>query len=206
VLDIENVSCLSLRNVSFSVGSRECVAVTGKSGAGKSLLLRSLADLDPNDGDVKLDGQSRNAMAAPDWRSQVVYVPAESGWWADDVGGHFDDREAATGLLHRMQLPADCLDWPVSRLSTGERQRLALVRAMVLAPKVMLLDEPTSGLDPDTALRAEAVLHERLADGGAIILVSHDPAQAERLASRRLHIEGGDVIEMPTSRDEGGGG
>lgn len=204
MLDIDNISCLSLTNVSFSVGAGECVAVTGKSGAGKSLLLRSLADLDPNDGDVKLDGRSRNAMAAPDWRRQVVYVPAESGWWADDVGSHFEDREAATGLLHRMQLPPDCLDWPVSRLSTGERQRLALVRAMVLAPKVMLLDEPTSGLDPDTALRAEAVLHERLSGGGAIILVSHDPAQAKRLASRRFHIEDGDVVEM--SADGGGGG
>jgi len=196
VLEIDAITCRNLTPVSFTLEAGDAAAVTGTSGAGKSLFLRAVADLDPNDGAVRLNGQSRNAMAAPQWRRRVVYVPAESGWWADHVGGHFDDRDAATGLLHRLQLPSDCLDWPVARLSTGERQRLALARAMVLAPKVLLLDEPTSGLDFETTLRVEAVLHEKLADGAAILFVSHDREQAERFGQRRFHIEGDRLTEV----------
>jgi len=201
MLEIAGLTCRSLANVACVIEPGEAVAVSGISGAGKSLLLRAIADLDPNDGDVHLDGHSRNAMPAPRWRRQVIYVPADSGWWADYVGEHFEDGAAATGLLHRLQLPADCLDWPVARLSTGERQRLALARAMTLAPRVLLLDEPTSGLDPETTLRVEAVLHERLADGAMILFVSHDPAQAERFGQRHLRVENGALRVAP-----GGGG
>ena len=198
MLQVENLSCRNLAPVSFTVDAGESVAVTGASGAGKSLLLRSLADLDPNDGEIFLDGRARSAMPAPAWRRRVVYVPAESGWWADHVGPHFAARDAAAGFLHRLQLPAECMEWPVARLSTGERQRLALVRAMVLAPTVMLLDEPTSGLDHETTLRVEGVLHERLTGAAAIIFVSHDKAQADRFGRRRLHIEDGVIEEVPT--------
>jgi len=59
------------------------------SGAGKSLLLRAIADLDPNEGTVKLDGMLREAVPAPHWRSQVTYVAAEPGWWGDTVQEHF---------------------------------------------------------------------------------------------------------------------
>lgn len=195
MLEIAGLTCRSLTDVHLHVRDGEAVAVSGASGSGKSVFLRAIADLDPSDGEVRLDGQARSAMAAPTWRRRVVYVPAESGWWADRVGDHFDGTEAATGLLHRLQLPADCIHWPVARLSTGERQRLALARAMALAPRVLLLDEPTSGLDPETTLRVEAVLHDRLADGAAIIFVSHDPDQARRFGQRRLRIQDGTLRE-----------
>ena len=196
LLEIDAITCLTLAPVSFDLAAGECATVSGASGSGKSLFLRAVADLDPNDGDVRLVGQSRNAMAAPTWRRQVVYVPAESGWWADDVGSHFPDRDAAAGFLKRLELSTDCFNWPVARLSTGERQRLALIRAMVLAPRVMLLDEPTSGLDPDTTLRVEGLLHEILANGAAMIVVSHDRAQARRLGHRRFQIADGKLAEL----------
>jgi len=199
MLDVAGLCCRALSDVNVTVEAGEAVAVSGASGAGKSLFLRAIADLDPNDGDVRLDGRSRNAMAASAWRKMVVYVPADSGWWADHVADHFESAEAAAGLLHRLQLPAACTDWPVARLSTGERQRLALARAMVLAPRVLLLDEPTSGLDPETTLRVEAVLHERLADGAAVIFVSHDPAQARRFGRRQMHIDKGVLHEAPAA-------
>ena len=196
MLEIAGLTCRSLADVDVTVHDGEAVAVSGTSGAGKSLFLRAIADLDPGGGDVKLDGQSRNAMPAPAWRRRVVYVPAESGWWADHVGPHFNDGAAVAGLLHRLQLPAECMDWPVARLSTGERQRLALARALDLAPRVLLLDEPTSGLDPETTLRVEAALRERLADGAIILFVSHDPAQAARFGQRHLRIEDGAIREQ----------
>jgi ABC-type iron transport system FetAB ATPase subunit len=176
-----------------------CIGITGASGAGKSLLLRMIADLDPNDGEVFLDGAARSTMAAPVWRGKVVYVPAESGWWADLVVTHFPKPrlEAARALAARLGLPADLIDGPVARLSTGERQRLALIRALAAAPRVLLLDEPTSALDPDGAGRIEQILTERMAQGCAVILVTHDPAQAIRLAGRRYVMAAGRLEAAP---------
>src|ERR1019366_6852366 len=73
----------------LSLGRGGCVGGTGPSGSGKSLFLRMIADLDPNEGEVFLDGVARSTMTAPAWRRQVVYVPAESGWWTDHIIDHF---------------------------------------------------------------------------------------------------------------------
>lgn len=97
-----------------------------------------------------------------------------------------------------MGIGAEALAWPIARLSTGERQRLALCRALALAPRVLLLDEPTSALDHATTLLVEAVLRARLTDGVGIILVTHDPAQAGRMAIRRLVLRGGALAEQAT--------
>ncbi|MFQ5954115.1 MAG: ATP-binding cassette domain-containing protein, partial [Kiloniellales bacterium] len=137
----------------------------------------------------------REALDAPAWRRQVTYVAAVSAWWADRVGPHFDDWDAARPILKALGLAADALDWTVARLSTGERQRLALARALVLQPRVLLLDEPTAALDVDATTAVEAVLKDRLQDGVAILLVSHDIAQARRLARRQFRVEAGVLRE-----------
>ena len=174
----------------------ECVAISGPSGAGKSLLLRMIADLDPNQGEVALDGRPRAGFSAPDWRRHVVYCPAESGWWAPVVAAHLPPaRHAAwAALAERLGLDPALLDGPVARLSTGERQRLALSRALLADPAVLLADEPTGPLDPDNTARVEALLAERLAAGMALLLVTHDEAQAARLAARRLRLEAGRLV------------
>ena len=196
MLSVHALRCRGLAPAAFDLAAGECVAVSGPSGAGKSLLLRALADLDPNEGDVRLDGVPRAAVPAPLWRRRVAYVPAESGWWADAVGAHFRDWSAALPLLGPLGLPAACRAWPVLRLSTGERQRLALARALALRPRVLLLDEPTSGLDPGARDAVERIVAGRLRDEGAGALwVTHDAAQAGRVASRRLVVEGGRVAE-----------
>jgi ABC-type multidrug transport system ATPase subunit len=165
--------------------------VLGPSGAGKSLFLRAIADLDPALGEVSLDGRSRASMPAPQWRRQVALVPTESGWWADIVHQHFTDTDRLRPLLDQVGLPADAFDWPVGRLSSGERQRLALLRALQSEPRVLLLDEPTSALDRETTLRVEALLRQQLEAGRAILLATHDLEQANRLASARLSIRKG---------------
>jgi phosphate-transporting ATPase len=192
---VDHLSRQGLEPVSFSLRAGECVALQGPSGAGKSLLLRGLADLDPCEGRVTLDGVERNDMAAPDWRRQVAYVPAEAGWWAATVGGHFDDWTAALPLAAELGLPDDACDWPVAQASTGERQRLALIRALIRSPRVLLLDEPTSGLDAAAVKSVEAMIGARRAGGVAVLWVSHDSAQAGRVATRRLAIEQGRVRE-----------
>ena len=147
-----------LLDASFDLADGEAIAVQGPSGAGKTLLLRAIADLDPSDGGVFLDDTARDQMLAPQWRAKVVYVPAEPGWWAETVAGHFSDWGEARQLAVSLGLPEECGDWPIERLSTGERQRLALVRALVLRPRVLLLDEPTSGLDPDSSEAVEQLI------------------------------------------------
>lgn len=179
----------------LQVADGECVAIMGPSGAGKTRLLRAIADLDPNRGEVTADGIERARVSAPAWRRMVGYLPAESGWWADTVGAHFPDRNGCRALLAEMRLPADVLDWPVLRLSSGERQRLALARALVRAPRALLLDEPTGALDEEARTAVEAILHRQLAAGTSMLVVTHDQSQADRLAARIVRVANGRLCE-----------
>ncbi len=191
LLRVRSLARQGLADASFALEAGRCLAISGASGSGKTLLLRAIADLDPNHGEVLLAGQRRSAMPAPRWRRRVVYVAAEAGWWADGVGAHFQGHQAASALLAELGLPEDALGWAVMRLSTGERQRLALARAVALAPDVLLLDEPTSGLDPEATRAVEALLRRELARGAALILVSHDVEQVARLGDRRMEMMDG---------------
>src|SRR5207237_896117 len=97
VLQVRDLRTSILKRVSFTLSAAECIAVKGPSGAGKTLLLRAIADLDPNQGVVTLDGRDRSTIAAPEWRRLVGYVPAEPGWWAETVGEHFREWQADRG-------------------------------------------------------------------------------------------------------------
>jgi ABC-type iron transport system FetAB ATPase subunit len=196
VLEVQGLTRPGIVPFSLRVEAGECVALSGPSGAGKTLLLRAIADLDPCFGAVALDGVDRDTMSAPRWRQSVGYLAPESGWWEDGVGAHFPDRDRATALLPALGLPLEALDWQVQRLSTGERQRLALARLLLVGPKVMLLDEPTSGLDPDSAALVEGLLTQRLDDGAAIILVTHAAEQMQRMAARHFRMEMGRLSEV----------
>src|ERR1700755_683667 len=85
-----------------------CAAITGPSGSGKSLFLRMIADLDPNEGEVWLNGRARASIPSPEWRKQRTYVAAESGWWADRALEPFaaTRRTEAAGLSARLGLRA----------------------------------------------------------------------------------------------------
>jgi UDP-glucose/iron transport system ATP-binding protein len=138
-------------------------------------------------------GRERAATAPTEWRRNAIYVAAESGWWADRVIEHFPPGRVGEieRLAARLGLAADLLQAPVAQLSTGEKQRLALVRALLLNPAVLLLDEPTGPLDQESVARVEALLHERIAAGIAVLLVTHDTSQAERLALHRYGMRAG---------------
>jgi ABC-type iron transport system FetAB ATPase subunit len=196
MLSVRDLASAVLGPVSLEVAAGECVAVRGASGAGKSLLLRAIADLDPNEGDVALNGVTRNDMPAHAWRRQVALVPAESGWWADIVGEHFIAAPADMGLLEALGLAAEALDWTVARLSSGEKHRLAILRALSLRPKALLLDEPSASLDETSTERLEAVLQEQSAQGFPVLLVTHDAAQAGRLGARVITMAGGRIADQ----------
>jgi ABC-type iron transport system FetAB ATPase subunit len=168
----------------------ECLAITGPSGAGKSLFLRMVADLDPSQGEAFLDGIERRTLPAPAWRRKVVYSAAEPGWWHERVADHFPGEAMgfARAMAPRLALDPALLDGQVVQLSTGERQRAALIRALALLSPVLLLDEATGALDEDSTVLVENVLRERLADGVTIAMVTHSAAQAARLGHRQLRM------------------
>ena len=195
MLSVRNLSRPGLEPVSFDLAAGECIALRGPSGAGKSLLMRALADLDPNDGEVRLGEQARHEIPAPQWRCLVGYVPAEPGWWSERLAEHFLDWDSQAGPARRLKVSAEASDRPVSRLSTGECQRLALLRALERNPKVLLLDEPTGPLDEEATAAVEAMLREKQGNGLAILWVTHDRRQAARIADRRFQIERGRLTE-----------
>ena len=189
-LAVEGLKSALAGPFTLEVAPGAVLAISGASGAGKSLFLRMVADLDPNAGEVSLAGVSRASLPANQWRRRIPYVAAESGWWAQSVHDHFapDQLDRARSLAERLGVGAAPFDGPVDRLSTGERQRLALVRAFILDPPALLLDEPTGPLDPVSVGKVEAFLLERLAAGAVIVMVSHDPAQGARLGARRMRM------------------
>jgi putative ABC transport system ATP-binding protein len=159
----------------FAVAAGECLCISGASGSGKTLLLRAIADLDPSDGRVYLGDEERFSMSAPEWRRRVGYLPAESAWWAETVGEHFPQYELE--FLGELGFDPAVLGRRVTRLSTGERQRLALLRQLSTTPQALLLDEPTASLDPANTERIEALLGRyRQETGAAVVWVSHDPS------------------------------
>ena len=193
-LRLEGLCTHHVGPVDLVVEAGECVSLSGASGAGKSLLLRAIADLDPHGGSVWLDERRCDSCPAPEWRRQVGLLPAESRWWRERVGEHMGELEP--GWLERLGFSSDVLEWQVRRCSSGERQRLALLRLLANHPRALLLDEPTASLDPASAQRMEALLEEyRLQRGAAVLWVSHDPDQMLRVASRHFELRNGSLID-----------
>ena len=182
------MSVPGLPNLSFEVVEGECLAIEGPSGSGKTRLLRAIADLDPVPGYVHLDGIERSEMTGPAWRRHVRYASAEPAWWGSTGREHFPDSSRLERLLSAVALDIGHLDRPITSLSTGERQRLGLVRALADEPRVLLLDEPTSALDSTSAAMAEELIRFQLLAGRIVLLVSHDAAQIARRAHARLQL------------------
>lgn len=193
ILSIRHLSAAGVSARDLTLETGECIALSGPSGSGKTRLLRAIADLDEGQGALLLDGRSRDAIDAPQWRRAVTLLPAESAWWFPRVGDHGSEWPADT--LAALGFGTEVLDWQVARLSSGERQRLALARALAIRPRVLLLDEPTANLDADNTRQTERLLAAWREDtGGGILWVSHDTAQRERVAARQRRLLAGELI------------
>ena len=194
LFDVSNLKRTGMPPVSLSLSAGELVCLSGPSGAGKTLLLRALADLDVNQGEVSLDGISREQLTPMAWRRQVGYLPAESRWWGSTVGEHFE--RVDNQQLSSLGFDTAVSDWRVERLSSGERQRLALARLLANRPRVLLLDEPTANLDPDNIRRVEQLVKEYLAEQQAACLwVTHTRDQIARIADRELDLDASGLQE-----------
>lgn len=184
-LEVKEISFHDQGPYSFTLAGGKTLGLSGQSGIGKTQLLRAVADTIPHRGEVFLNGTLCCEIDAPRWRSMVSLVPAESAWWFDTVGLHF--KNFSSGLLPQwleyLGFSDDVFNWRISRLSTGEKQRLALLRNLEKLPKVLLLDEPSSALDNHHTQLLEGLLQQYQAQyGTAIVWISHDLEQLNRVS------------------------
>lgn len=194
-LIVTDLSFLTMGPFSLNVAPGETVGIRGPSGAGKTLLLRAIADLDPHSGRVAFDGIACEAIPASQWRKRVGLLPAESQWWHDRVGPHFN--HVGDDLLEAVGFDREVLTWTITRLSVGERQRLGLIRLLDRTPEALLLDEPTANLDPENTERVEALIRDyRDKHHAPVLWVSHSRNQQERVANRQ-HILTDGKLEDP---------
>jgi putative ABC transport system ATP-binding protein len=162
-------------------------AIVGPSGSGKTTLLRLLNRLDdPDAGEVLLDGRNVKDYDVLELRRRVqlvgqVPVPF-AGTVAENVGPEWED------LLPRVGLVAVVAQRPADVLSVGEAQRMCLARALARRPEALVLDEPTSALDTASKGGIERLIRSLADDGLTIVMVTHDPRQAEELADRILEV------------------
>jgi ABC-type iron transport system FetAB ATPase subunit len=142
---------------------------------------------------VFLDDVESQTVDAPQWRKMMGLLPAESQWWYDTVGPHF---RAAPDGLHELGFDDDVMRWTTSRLSTGERQRLALLRLLANHPRALLLDEPTASLDRENVSQAEKMIAcYRDETDAPVIWVTHDSRQGKRIADRHFELDDNMLIE-----------
>ena len=196
-----------LDGLALSVAAGEWLAIVGASGAGKSTLLNLLGGLDtPSTGEVSVAGQSLSRMSENErsqWRNQRLgfvfqmhhllpeFTALESVAMPARIGGApKQEAEAkAKALLEQLGL-AERLNHRPAALSGGERQRVAIARALVNEPPCVLMDEPTGNLDPDTAEQVLAAMSALRARDTAFVVVTHDPAIAQRM-DRQLTLANG---------------
>jgi putative ABC transport system ATP-binding protein len=198
---------LALQGVSLAIRGGEVVAVTGPSGSGKSTLLACLAGLDePDGGVVRVDGE-RLSRRSEEERARVRSRRIGMLFQQANLVGHLSvtdnvalaqrlaDSTTAPGwraeVLQRCGLAARAHARP-GQLSGGELARAGLAVALANDPKVLLADEPTGELDTVTAQRVLQLLHDRAAEGAAVLIVTHSPEVAA-MSHREIRLRDGRV-------------
>ncbi len=196
-------------NVSFSLSGSQCVCLDGPSGSGKSTLLRQLTALTWSpDATRRLAGKTYRGAELPAWRSQVCLIaqdaPMIRGSVLENISFPFRQRagwdkefakQNAQELLDIVGLGEVPLDQDATHLSGGERHRLALVRALIWDPPVLVADEVLSGLDPEAVEACLGLLIDfSKRQDKLLICVLHDPALCLK-ADRRLHLRDGRLEE-----------
>jgi D-methionine transport system ATP-binding protein len=211
ILELEDVSTVTatqgkylVQNISFRAINNDCLGVIGASGAGKTTLLRLINRLiSPNQGKIYLDRQDISTIAPQKLRRQIVLLPQETSLLGDRV------REAIAYPLQlqkltpaeidrriafwqeQLHLPDAWLDRTELQLSGGQKQVVAMARALVMQPQILLLDEPTSALDLG---RARQLLGAIKNTGTTVLFVSHQWELIKEFCNRVLYFDRGRLI------------
>jgi ABC-2 type transport system ATP-binding protein len=201
---------VALDGVSFVMEKGETVAILGQNGSGKSTLVRLLSTLLlPDGGYARVLGH--DVLAEPRAvRRLVNRVSVEASFFkkmsaAENLGyaaryygmTSAETRGKIPAILERVGFPPDRRDEPMEALSRGMQQKVALARALLTSPVVLLLDEPTTGLDPRSKLEVQEFIREiRETHDSTILLCTHDLAEAETLAERVGILDRGQLLAL----------
>jgi ABC-2 type transport system ATP-binding protein len=205
---------VALAEMSFTVARGECVAVLGQNGSGKSTLVRLLSTLLlPDGGFARVFGHDvvRDERAV---RAVVNRVSVEASFFkrmsaAENLSyaarfyglGRAHTRRRIPEILERVGFPVERSSAPMEDLSRGMQQKVALARALLTSPTLLLLDEPTTGLDPRAKLEVQDFIREvRRTHDTTTLLCTHDMAEAETLADRVGILDGGVLLALEDSR------
>ncbi len=199
----------ALDGLSLCIDAGEFIAVKGPSGSGKSTLLMTIAGMaQPTDGRVEVDGADVYALsgqARAKFRAEhigfvfqmfylVPYLSVLENVLLPTLSGAVSNaHDRARELLDRFGMAGRIRHKP-AELSTGERQRTAMARALLRSPKLILADEPTGNLDPENAAEVMGYLGEFHQAGGTVIVVTHDAATEEH-AQRTVLLQDGRIVE-----------
>jgi ABC-2 type transport system ATP-binding protein len=204
---------VALDDISFAIARGECVAVLGQNGSGKSTLVRLLSTLLlPDGGSASVFGNDvvRDERAV---RRVVNRVSVEASFFkrmsaAENLAyaarfyglGPSHTRRRIPEILERVGFPTDRASAPMEDLSRGMQQKVALARALLTSPTLLLLDEPTTGLDPRAKLEVQAFIREvRSEHDTTTLLCTHDMTEAETLADRVGILDGGRLLALEES-------
>ncbi len=205
IIQLSNVAMsfgdrILFENFNLVINHNEIVGLTGSSGCGKSTILRIVVDLlTPKSGNIIVLGKPIEDWDPRDLRRNVILVPQESQMfpgtvrdnlvWGLSKHGELIDDGPLYEILREVRLDSLKLDDDSFNLSGGEKQRIAIARALVMNPKALLLDEPTASLDEEAALAVENVLNDVIRKRKiGILIVTHNKEQAHRFTSRIIEI------------------
>ncbi len=190
-----------LKDISLTIDNNKITALMGHNGAGKSLLIRVLHGiLTPQSGQVEWNGQPVEDIKVRKRQSMVFQKPV---LLRRSVAANIDYVLALRKLSSKtrrdelLQIAglSEKAKQQARSLSGGEQQRLAIARALATNPEVLLMDEPTANLDPQATSRIESLIHQASEQAIKIILVTHDLAQAQRVADDVIFLDNGNVAE-----------
>ncbi len=201
---------VALHELTFSIARGECVAVLGQNGSGKSTLVRLLSTLLLGDGgDARVFGHdvfseprsvrrlvNRVSVEASFFKKMsstenLSYAARFYGMTPSETG------ERIPEILRRVGFPEDRRHESMESLSRGMQQKVALARALLTSPVLLLLDEPTTGLDPRSKLEVQDFIREvRSSHDATILLCTHDLAEAEALADRIGILDRGELLAL----------
>ncbi len=202
-LNLSSISPNFSQQFNFSVPAGSCLGITGPSGIGKSVLIKALADMLPHEGEVFLGDIESQTIPAPQWRQKVALLPAESQWWHETVGEHFQHYDDY--LFSHLGFAKDVFDWQISHLSSGEKQRLACIRILMNQPQALLLDEPTANLDHDSRILLENLIADyQRQQQVPVVWISHDKQQLYRVCQQLMILNKNhyEVSEISTHEEQ----
>jgi ABC-2 type transport system ATP-binding protein len=205
----------ALQNVTFTIARGECVAILGQNGSGKSTLVRLLSTLLIDDGgearifghdafsDTRVIRKLVNRVSVEASFFKKMSASENLSYAARFYGlGPSVTRTAIPEILEKVGFPADRRSEPMENLSRGMQQKVALARALLTSPVLLLLDEPTTGLDPRSKLEVQEFIRDvRATHDATILLCTHDMAEAEALADRIGLLDRGELLFLEPVAD-----